>query len=261
MMRIDYDGFTIMGIEIPFYGILGVFGFLSSLLMLLIICKKCKCSFNDAIYVYVTGFLGLITGAKLLYIIVNLPQMIDDVYLIKNHFDIWVSKYIQSGMVYYGGMIGCFLVIIMTKNKFPYSVDRCIPLLIPCYILFSLFGRLGCLLTGCCYGKESHGRFSVIYHNSMIAPNDMKLIPIQLYEVIFDLIIIIIFLCILFYTQKGELLLSFYLGGYAIYRFISEFYRGDVERGYIFFLSISQWISIIILFFDFLTIIKNRKRI
>lgn len=255
-MNIYHNSITVCGMDVPFYGILGVFGFLTSLLLLLVLCRKCKLSFDIAVYIYITGFLGLLLGAKLLYILVNLPGMIEDAYLLREHSEIWISKYIQSGMVYYGGVIGCFIGMLIARKLF-LSLDSYMPALLPCYVLFSLFGRMGCLFTGCCYGKETYERIAVIYHNSMIAPNGVRLIPTQLYEMIFDLTMVVILIFVLLYIKRNELSLFIFLVGYSLYRFIVEFYRGDSERGYISILSISQWISIAIII---ITIIVSLKK-
>lgn len=49
---------------------------------------------------------------------------------------------------------------------------------------------------------------------------------------------------ILLLRNHKQILISNYLISYALLRFFCEFLRGDSARGFIGFLSISQWISV-----------------
>ena len=58
--------------------------------------------------------------------------------------------------------------------------------LMPSVALAQGFGRIGCLLAGCCYGKETSGAFSITFHTSAFAPNGVALVPTQIYSSILD---------------------------------------------------------------------------
>ena len=56
----------------------------------------------------------------------------------------------------------------------------------PSVALAQGFGRIGCLLAGCCYGKETSGAFFITFHTSAFAPNGVALVPTQIYSSILD---------------------------------------------------------------------------
>ena len=87
--------------------------------------------------------------------------------------------------------------------------------------------------------------------------------PVQLLEAAFELILFIV-LAILYYKNilKGRLILL-YLITYSSGRFVFEFLRADNIRGFIFGISTSQAISIVIFFVSliaFIIIKKNKER-
>lgn len=59
------------------YGICGVLGFICGILYLYWICNKKNFSFDTIIYIYVWSALGAIAGAKLLYLILQFPAIIN----------------------------------------------------------------------------------------------------------------------------------------------------------------------------------------
>ena len=164
-----------------------------------------------------------------------------------------------SGISFYGGLIGaiiCLYVLLKyTKQKTKYSISEWYNLLTIPLIAFHFFGRLGCFLGGCCYGKSTNGVFGVLFPDNPehgIFHNGEKCYPTQIYEA---LALIIIFAVTIFAHNKFEI----YLLLYSIFRFIIEIFRGD-NRGYIIeFLSPAQLISVVL--FLIVTIRKVHKSI
>jgi phosphatidylglycerol:prolipoprotein diacylglycerol transferase len=116
----------------------------------------------------------------------------------------------------------------------------------PSVALAQGFGRIGCFLAGCCYGRETDTAIGIAFHNSPIAPNGVKLIPTQLFSSAGDFLIAVV---LLVYARKGRKrgkVGALYLVLYSVGRFIIEFFRNDY-RGSIGVLSTSQFISLIIL--------------
>lgn len=92
----------------------------------------------------------------------------------------------SEGFVVYGGIIGGILVgwlyCTIKKLKFLTYFD----LMMPSIALAQGFGRIGCLLAGCCYGKETTGSLAITFTDSAFAPNHVPLIPTQIYSSILD---------------------------------------------------------------------------
>jgi phosphatidylglycerol:prolipoprotein diacylglycerol transferase len=58
----------------------------------------------------------------------------------------------QGGLVVYGGFIGGFLASLIALKRHGTPIWRIGDVIIPCIFVGLFFGRLGCLMNGCCYG-------------------------------------------------------------------------------------------------------------
>lgn len=153
-----------------------------------------------------------------------------------------------SGFVLYGGIIaGAVSCIFLCKIK-GMNVWKVIDEIASIVPLGQGIGRVGCFVSGCCYGKQTNGMLNIIYsHPGSRAPQGIPLIPVQIYEAIFDVLLFLF----LSYGLKKERALHLtsvlYLLMYSTFRFIIEFFRGDAVRGIWGGLSTSQWISLMFL--------------
>ena len=254
-----YPEILIWGHEIPTYGVLGVSGVLLGGLYIWIACKRFNLKRDDAIYIYTLGVVGVIIGAKLLYIFTVLPSFIKDIPYIVTNTENFIRKYLSGGMVFYGGIIGGLIFAVITAKSYKVHLSDFYPVLIPAVALASSIGRIGCLLAGCCYGKETTGWFGIVFNCSNIAPNGVPLVPVQLIEAVCDFIIFIILILYSANKNKKANILSLYLLLYTPLRFILEFYRGDSIRGFFIGLSTSQWISIIIFISALFYLVRSKK--
>ena len=138
-------------------------------------------------------------------------------------FAIW-----KGGLVFYGGLIGATLagVIAIRRRKLPlWRVADC---LAPGIALGHVFGRTGCLLNGCCYGRGSDLPWAIRYpeaHSTF--PHLVH--PAQVYESLLNLA----FFAALTWLHRrrkfdGQVFAT-YLIGYAFIRSFSEFFRGDYD--------------------------------
>ena len=114
----------------------------------------------------------------------------------------------------------------------------------PSVALAQGFGRIGCFLSGCCYGRETNCPLSITFRESDFAPNGVPLIPTQIYSSVLDFIHFALLLYIAKHKKTDGEVAAAYLVCYSIGRFILEFFRGDLIRGSVGVLSTSQFISI-----------------
>ncbi|MBS4899397.1 MAG: prolipoprotein diacylglyceryl transferase [Clostridiales bacterium] len=211
----------------------------------------------NADHVWGLGFVGMISGfagGKLLYILVEWKQFLIDPKSVLG----------SSGFVVYGGIgIGLACVIIYCRVK-KISFLEYIDVIIPSLSIGQGFGRLGCLMAGCCYGQAAGTHtFGVTFPAESLAPAGIALIPTQLYSSIGDFAIAVILIIVEVKTRKkgrtkGSIL-ALYLILYSIGRFIIEFFRGDV-RGSVGELSTSQFISIFTLAIGIALYLIQRSR-
>ncbi len=242
----------IFGKQIGTYGIMAVLGIAACVIVGAKLIRRFALTADDLALLMLAVFGGMMVGASLLYGITHTQLLITAV----QRFDIlgwrglWeVVKFSFGGFVFYGGLIGGTIgLLIYTGASKELRVHRgglfdLYAVLIP---LFHAFGRVGCFLGGCCYGVES--RFGFTIHGNTLNPaiNDVNRFPVQLLESALNLML---FFLLLYFFNKHILekrLFYLYLLIYPIIRFSDEFLRGDEVRGFLFGLSTSQWISIIL---------------
>ena len=133
-----------------------------------------------------------------------------------------------------------WLYCMIKKLKFLEYFD----LMMPSIALAQGFGRIGCFLAGCCYGKETSGALAITFTNSDFAPNNVPLIPTQIYSSVLDFVHFLLLLYVAKHKKTDGQVAACYLIFYSIGRFVIEFFRGDIERGSVGILSTSQFISI-----------------
>lgn len=243
-----FPSLNLFGKEISLYMIMSVLGALAVAVMVHFTTKNKPGYRRDQwLHLLLAAAGGVLIGARLLFFITQLPtfwkvvthwgELIHDF----NDF-LLILQILFGGMVYYGGLfgglVGAYLYCRSLKMDFSLHLDAAVPG-IP---LFHAFGRVGCLLAGCCYGVESS--CGVYFPYSPIADPHVRYFPIQLVEAAVNLLLAV-FLLVLpkKYIPKGKRLwVYFFL--YGIARFIIEFWRGDATRGIWFGLSTSQWISL-----------------
>lgn len=173
-------------------------------------------------------------------------------------FKIW-----EGGLVYYGGVIAAFAGFFLYVRSNRLSFLKTSDFVIPYIALVHAFGRVGCFLKGCCYGKPFSGPWAVKFP-FLPAPFH----PVQLYEAIFNLAL---FGFLVACQRRGQVLIcdltvdgrrtsnvksrldplvgfpgavtSLYLILYSAGRFVLEFFRGD-QAPLVFSLTLQQVLSL-----------------
>lgn len=232
-----FSEFQIGAFTVHMYGLMMGIGFLSAYLLCDYRAKKRNLSENIIFGLLWSAIIGGMIGSRVIYYIVEIKAIIIDPSILWNF---------SSGYVVYGGIMGGTVVsMIYCKNRKVRFITY-FDLVMPAVAMAQGFGRIGCFLAGCCYGRETDSIIGITYHTSLYAPNGVKLIPTQLISSGGDFLFAII---LLMYAKKKRTdgkVASLYLILYSIGRFMIEFLRNDY-RGNIGLLSTSQIISIGIL--------------
>jgi phosphatidylglycerol:prolipoprotein diacylglycerol transferase len=259
--------FDLFGKTMSAYLIIALIGILATLFFTYRFAQKKGLDEINVLYIMLFAFGGALIGGHILYGITNFPLLVAFFQNIMeiSSFEDFINKIsiIFGGSVFYGGLLGGLLsaYLYMKKAKIPFDqyADLCI-LAAP---FFHIFGRIGCFLSGCCYGIEC--KYGVIYHYAAVeAANQVPRLPVQLIEAICNLGIF--FLLLYLYQKKKQQgnLIYLYLMIYPTVRFILEFFRGDEIRGFLWKFSTSQWISILLFLFAFIQLLrkyyKHRKQ-
>lgn len=220
------------------YGLMIAIGILSAYFLTEYRAKKQKLDFEKVFSLVIWCAGGGLLGAKLLYYITQIPEIIEDPSIL------WK---VADGFVVYGGIIGGILAGFLFCKKHKLNFLTYFDLAMPSIALAQGFGRIGCFLSGCCYGVETNCALGIIFHNSEYAPNGVRLVPTQLISSGLDFLHCFI---LLFYAKRKKAdgqVAALYLIFYSIGRFILECFRGDLIRGSVGKFSTSQFISIFLL--------------
>lgn len=239
--------FDIHGFFVGSYGVMIVLGLGSALWVAMRLAKFVKLPgefFYDLAFVcLVAGFVG----ARIFFIGLNWREFLD------RPVAMMLSR---SGFVFQGGFLGAVPAAywFIRRKKMPiWTVGD---IAAPCLVLAHAFGRIGCFLAGCCYGRvcaegsgfcvrfprvldaKGEDLFSFAYmdhlHRGLVAPEAMAsapVIPTQLIESATNFLICGALL-LLWRRRKfqGEIF-ACYLLLYGATRFMLEYLRGDAERG------------------------------
>lgn len=200
--------------------------------------------------------LSAIIGSRLFFIFINVSHYI------KNPLDIF--KIWEGGLVFYGGVLFAIPTVIWYAKKNGLGIWSMADVFAPSIAIGHALGRLGCFAAGCCYGKPAESLpWAVTFTNPQsLARIGIPLHPTQLYESAGEFINFLILITLRRYKSfDGQLFLTYVLL-YSVLRFIVEFFRGDISRGFIIYnMSLSQGISILMFLFASggLIVLKKRK--
>ena len=221
------------GYSIPTYILMGVIAYFVSSFFIVLDRKNYKICLVDSIMLCIITFFAGILGAKAFHLVGEIVKK-QNIFTI----DYWNNHSFLSGFVWYGGVIAALLFIVLYCKVRRLDINGVLDLMTFFALTFDAIGRIGCLLSGCCYGVEIDWGIPIYGINRFPSP---------LFESALCVVILLNIRIWKIYLKNKGMIFSFYLLSYAIGRFILEFLRGDITRGRIGIFSTSQWISIVII--------------
>ena len=225
------------------YGVLLAVAYLAGLQLAVVRARRAGLDAARVMDLGIYLIIAALVGAKLMLIVVE--------------FDTFrtnpgeLLSLVRVGGVFYGGLIFAFVVGLLLIRRYRLPVWATADMYAPGIALGHIVGRLGCLLAGCCYGRETNVAWAVTFTDPVAQSNagtplHTPLHPTQLYDAGAELVILI---ALLWLERRGKGFAGrtfwLYMFLYAISRFVVEAYRGD-PRGEWLGLSTSQLISLAI---------------
>jgi phosphatidylglycerol:prolipoprotein diacylglycerol transferase len=232
--------FKIGPLTIHTYGVLVAAGFLLGLGLAV---KQAKKEGIPPTKIVDLGFyvlLSALIGSRIFYIMINASHYV------KNPLDIF--KVWEGGLVFYGGLLFTVPIVLWYVKKNDLGVWSTADLFAPSLAIGHAIGRIGCFYAGCCYGKPAEGLpWAVIFSDPQsLALIGIPLHPVQLYESLGEFITFLVLIILRKHKSFNGQLFMIYLIFYSVLRFIVEFFRGDVARGFFTsHISLSQGVSIL----------------
>jgi phosphatidylglycerol:prolipoprotein diacylglycerol transferase len=233
--------FKIGPIEIHTYGFMIALGFFAALSTVRRLAARSgmdpELSADTAFWLLVMGLIG----ARLLFVITRWQDFAADPLAV---FRIW-----EGGLVFFGGPLLALPWGYWWVRRHKMSFWKSIDMYLPALALGHAFGRLGCVAAGCCYGRPTDLPWGLRSQSELVEPllRGVPLHPVQLYEFT---ALMVLFSGLLWVHRNrrfdGQVGVT-YLLAYPFIRSITETFRGDVARGFVFggLISTSQLISII----------------
>jgi phosphatidylglycerol:prolipoprotein diacylglycerol transferase len=166
-------------------------------------------------------------------------------------------QYWKGGIVYYGGVIGGTVAFLAYWRSRRFPLRPYMDVLAPSIAIGTMFGRLGCFLNGCCFGRVSNLPWAVAFpresppwaeqcRQKLISPDALHSLavhPTQVYSAIDGLILLLVLSAFFPLRRRDGEVAAMLMVIYAITRFLIEFLRDD-EGAFFAGLTISQNISV-----------------
>lgn len=170
---------------------------------------------------------------------------------------------LRGGLVFYGGLLAGLAVMVLGCRWWRLPARPLLDAVCHYAPLGHAFGRLGCFFGGCCFGAPTDsvlgirfpaGSPAFLQHQAqgLLAPGAVTSLPVhpsQLYEAAGNLVLFLVLDRLSRRRHRlppGRLAL-YYLLGYALLRFVLEFWRGDAVRGLSYGLSTSQYLALAVM--------------
>ncbi len=212
-----------------------------------------KNAMDISLILMIFGFIG----GRLGHVLFEYPE-----FYLKNPWQIFY--FWQGGFVFYGGALLAYLMAALSIRKMKMTFWLWHDTLAPVIAFGYALGRLACFFAGCCYGKVCNLPWALPLKQVDLQTGLTQTLlrhPTPLYAAFYEFAVVIF---LLWYEKQKPQLGRVFLNWVALHsigRILMETFRDD-PRGIQFFnLSISTFISLILLMSSLLWIYKLKKNL
>lgn len=208
-----------------------------------------------------------VLGGRLAYVISDIHKFIEH--------PLEIIRVDQGGLIYYGGFMGaCVSVYLFAKirRENPLALYDLAIVSVP---LVHVFGRIGCFMNGCCFGKLHEGGLSIRFPHGSLAwamhwksgvltpeqypGQSLSVYPTQLFEAGFNLLLFFFLFWLYGKSKRAGMVAGAYLVAYPVERFLIEFIRGDERMSWA-GLTIAQEISMVLFVLGCVILFRTRSK-
>jgi len=194
------------------YGVCVLLGFSAYTMVVFHEGRRRGQSWTEILLLFMATLVGAVLGSRMVLILMFGPQPV--------LLDFYTLFSPETMLFHYLGMlVGGYLGMGVAKMALglSHSVGD---IFAPALALMMTIVRMGCFLGGCCYGQPADLPWAIELHGA-------RRHPTQLYELFFQLF----FFGLLWFlrdriSRPGDLI-KLYVGSYAIFRFVNEYWRVD----------------------------------
>lgn len=223
---IDPVIFEIGPLQVRWYGLMYIVGFVCAYLVLLNLSRRRHFSMErkDVEDLLVYCIIGLLAGARLGYCLFYNPG-----YYIDN--PLRIPAVWEGGLSFHGGLIGIVIagILFAKARKKPFLMLADMGATAATPGLF--FGRIGNFINGELYGRITDAPWGMVFPGAGPYPRH----PSQLYEAFLEgLLLFLVLYAMSMKARMHGVILSVFLIGYGLARFFVEFFREpDAHIGFI----------------------------
>jgi phosphatidylglycerol:prolipoprotein diacylglycerol transferase len=234
----------IFGIKIYSYGLLMAVGILCAVTVSAHLAKRSLASAEPVYDLSFVIVLCSLLGARIFYVLNNAG------YFLAHPVEIFLLN--RGGLVFFGGLIAGFAGAYVYLKKTGQNVWQTGDIVMAGVPLGQAFGRIGCFLNGCCFGRPTDldigiafppGSFAVDHYQDLVTVH-----PVQLYNAGADFLVFLVLYTVFEERRFSGQIVALYGLLSSLVRFLTEFFRGDVPLVGPF--TQAQWISIAVFLFS-----------
>ncbi|MEM1026214.1 MAG: prolipoprotein diacylglyceryl transferase [Myxococcota bacterium] len=242
---------SVFGLPLPSYAVMMMVGYVAALLMVLGLSRRAPgVDRAQVVDLFIVMLVSSVIGAKLGHVLFEAPghvaadgHVIESLPELLREDPLHVLRLGEGGYVWYGGMIGALLMAVFYFRRRPqlnallYS-----DLFAPAVMVGAAFGRMGCLMAGCCYGVPTELPWGMAFP----ATEGQLVHPTQLYDATFAALLGAGLAWAFARRHFDGQIIAVLLLLYPLARFSTEVFRGDPERGTVGPGSTSQALSVLV---------------
>jgi len=170
--------------------------------------------------------LGGVLGARLLYI----ATYWHDSFASQPWWEVFMIQ--RGGLVFYGGLIGASLAVIFFARWKKIPLWKLADVLTPSIPLGSMFGRLGCFMNGCCFGRNCDLPWALRFPADH-STGGLPVHPTQIYDALLNLALYLGLAWLYRRRKFNGQVFAVYLLCYAVTRSIADAFRGDYNDAHL----------------------------
>lgn len=231
--------------NIPIYGLIIIITIFSGLVVIYKNLKKENFENEKIIVLILYIIIGAILGGKYFSFATNFKKFNG------------IFSFNKIGLSSYGAIIGIIIMLIIFSKQFKINLKKIMYVTMPSIPLIYGMGKIGCFISGCCYGIKYSGPFKIIYKYSLSAPNGISLFPVQLLEAIVFIIIFIVIQALNKKSKNKNNIIELVFITCGIAKFLLDYLRHTISHN---LLSINQIFSLLFIIIGIFIILKSKKQ-
>lgn len=167
------------------YGLMLAIAFLVGTWLALRESRRLGLDEDRVVTVILAALVAAVAGARLLYVLEHITDFRDGWIEI---FAIW-----QGGLTLYGGIVAGTAVGLLVARRLGLPMWSVADALAPSLALGTMFGRVGCFLNGCCYGRPTRLPWGVVFPPDSFAGLEFGSAPVHPAQLYFALAGLLLF--------------------------------------------------------------------